>query len=239
MPTAAKIASSRVGGSRRTRRVPYLVFQSSLMGASRLVPGYLVGVLLHCNMNLMWHVSYALPIFTGLPACSRRKSAMSGRRPRADAGRGRSSREAGTAKCAASAARSAHCSTKTSRSGFSQSTCTACEMHPGSVRERCTCSRLSSRTSPNVSGRAVTLPVTRIIARSPTFSRRRLFRRLLRPALQRGAARIRQLIDTAFGAVEPAIDIVQQDLAGIGTVLAQIPHLLRSGRQCAAQASAC
>src|SRR6476660_7278908 len=31
MPTAAKIASSSVGGSRRTRRVPYFVFQSSLI----------------------------------------------------------------------------------------------------------------------------------------------------------------------------------------------------------------
>src|SRR5687767_4438313 len=35
MPTAAKIASSSVGGSRRTRRVPYFVFQSSLIGASQ------------------------------------------------------------------------------------------------------------------------------------------------------------------------------------------------------------
>jgi hypothetical protein len=31
---AAKIASSSVGGSRRTRRGPYLVFQSSLIAAS-------------------------------------------------------------------------------------------------------------------------------------------------------------------------------------------------------------
>ena len=37
MPTAAKIASSSVGGSRRTRRVPYFVFQSSLIGASHLI----------------------------------------------------------------------------------------------------------------------------------------------------------------------------------------------------------
>ena len=67
------------------------------------------------------------------------------------------SREAGTAKWADSAARSAHCSMNTSRSGFSQSTCTACEMQPGSPRERCTCSRLSLRTSPKESSRAVTL----------------------------------------------------------------------------------
>jgi hypothetical protein len=37
MPMAAKIASSSVGGSRRTRRAPYLVFQSSLIGASHLI----------------------------------------------------------------------------------------------------------------------------------------------------------------------------------------------------------
>ena len=172
-------------------------------------------------------------IFTGLPACSRRKSAMSGA-PAASGCRARTkSREAGTAKCAASAARSAHCSTKTSRSGFSQSTCTACEMHPGfgaramyvfEAELAYLTKRLGSRC--HAAGH-------QDHSRSPTFSRRRLFRRLLRPALQRGAARIRQLIDTAFGAVEPAIDIVQQDLAGIGKVLAQIAHLLRSGRQCA------
>ena len=46
------------------------------------------------------------------------------------------SREAGTAKCASRAARSAHCSKNTSRSGFSQSTWTAWEIQPGSVRER-------------------------------------------------------------------------------------------------------
>src|SRR5215470_16398951 len=73
------------------------------------------------------------------------------------------SREAGTTKCAASAARSTHCSINTSLSEFSQSTCTACEMQPDSVRERCTCSRLSRRTSSKVSCRAVTLPVTMII----------------------------------------------------------------------------
>src|ERR1700759_957176 len=36
-PTAAKIAWSKVGGSRRTRRVPYLVFQSSRIAASLLI----------------------------------------------------------------------------------------------------------------------------------------------------------------------------------------------------------
>jgi hypothetical protein len=34
---AAKMASSSVGGSRRTRRVPYFVFQSSLIGRLNLL----------------------------------------------------------------------------------------------------------------------------------------------------------------------------------------------------------
>src|SRR5277367_3911632 len=134
------------------------------------------------------------------------------------------SREAGTAKCVASAARSAHCSMNTRRSGLSQSTCTACEMHPGSVRERCTCSRLSFFTSSNESGRAVTLPVTTIIGQNSLISWRDCLERLLRPALERGAPGIGQFIDAAFGAVEPAIDIMQQDLPGVGNTFAQIPH---------------
>src|SRR5436190_6916368 len=151
------------------------------------------------------------------------------------------SREAGTAKCVSSAARSAHCSKKTSLSGSSQSTWTACEMQPGSVRERCTCSRLSLRTSSKVSFRAVTLPVTTIILRSPCSwgcaSRCRDVDRLLRPALQRGAAGVRQLVHAAFGAIEPAIDIMQEDLSGIGNLYAQVAHALRAIRQrrCARQ----
>src|SRR5215475_15087271 len=142
------------------------------------------------------------------------------------------SREAGTAKCVSNAARSAHCSKKTNFSGFSQSTCTACEMQPGSVRERCTCSRLSLRTSSNVSGFALTLPVTTIMLPPMLFlfCRRcghRQIDRLLRPALQRGVARICQHVDAALGAIEPAIDIVQQDLAGVRYVIAQIAHTLR------------
>src|ERR1700738_5516440 len=109
--------------------------------------------MLHCNMNLVWQHSYALQLFQprrvvkldgGGGGCSARTK----------------SREAGTAKCANKAARSAHCSMNTSRSGFSQSTCTACEMQPGSWRERRTCSRLHLLTSLKESSRAVTLPVT-------------------------------------------------------------------------------
>src|SRR5215469_15297674 len=90
MPTAAKIASSRVGGSRRTRRGPYFVFQSSLMVVSRLAREYLELTLLHCNMNLMWQVSYAATQFTGLPVLSRRKSGYPERPPRVVGARGRS-----------------------------------------------------------------------------------------------------------------------------------------------------
>src|SRR5204863_761759 len=117
----------------------------------------------------------------------------------------------------------------TSLSGFSQSICTAWEMQPGSPRERRPCSRLNLRTSSNVSGFAVTLPVTTIMLPPVLllFCRNcggRQIDRLLRPALQRGAAGVAQHIDAALGAVEPAIDIVQQHLAGVGNVGAQIAH---------------
>src|ERR1700742_188119 len=63
MPIAAKMASSSVGGSRRTRRGPYLVFQSSLIEASPLIPPYLGPLMLHCNMYLGWQSSHALQFF--------------------------------------------------------------------------------------------------------------------------------------------------------------------------------
>ena len=40
--------------------------------------------------------------------------------------------------------------------------------------------------------------------------------RLLRPALQCGASGIGQYVHAPLGAIEPAIDIVQQDLARVG-----------------------
>src|SRR5436190_9279835 len=63
MPMAAKIASSSVGGSRRTRRVPYLVCQSSLIEASHIDQRYLGTLMLHCNMKLAWQGSHALQFF--------------------------------------------------------------------------------------------------------------------------------------------------------------------------------
>src|ERR1043166_9681954 len=60
MPAAAKIASSRVGGSRRTRRGPYLVCQSSLIGASQIDRQYLGTRMLHCNMKFAWQCCHAL-----------------------------------------------------------------------------------------------------------------------------------------------------------------------------------
>src|SRR5882757_2258449 len=63
MPMAAKIASSSVGGSRRTRRVPYLVCQSSLIEASHIDRRYLRTLMLHCNMKLAWQSSHALQLF--------------------------------------------------------------------------------------------------------------------------------------------------------------------------------
>src|SRR5438445_9587919 len=128
MPTAAKIASSSVGGSRLTRRVPYFVFQSSLIGASHLnaeIPRCPHVALQYefrmaiqpCTYNFSSLVaSYSsMVVAASASACSDRTK----------------SREAGTAKCASRAARSAHCSKNTSRSGFSQSAWTAWEMQPG------------------------------------------------------------------------------------------------------------
>ena len=51
--------------------------------------------------------------------------------------------------------------------------------------------------------------------------------RLLRPAFQRGMSGIGQHIDAALGAVEPAIDIMQQDFSGIGNFSPQILHTSR------------
>ena len=54
------------------------------------------------------------------------------------------------------------------------------------------------------------------------------FRRLLRPAFQRGMTGIGQHIDAALGAVEPAIDIVQQDLSGVGDIDPQVLQAART-----------
>src|ERR1700737_2253593 len=98
-------------------------------------------------------------------------------------------------------------------------------MHPGSLRDRWTCSRLSLRTSPRESSRAVTLPVTTIIVSSRFRFPRLSWNRpagagkadgLLRPALQRGMSGFGQQIDAALGAVEPAIDVVLQNFGGVG-----------------------
>src|SRR6266851_10461013 len=128
-------------------------------------------------------------------------------------------------------------------------------MHPGSARERCTCSTLSLRTWSNESCRAVTLPVTMIISCPRVFgrlfqliavlvdsvlvdswSRRGVgcigrFGRLLRPALQRGAAGVGEHVDPALGAIEPAIDIVQQDFRRVGNLWFQIAYPPRPPHQ--------
>src|SRR5579864_5636362 len=58
MPAAAKIASSNVGGSRRTRRGPYLVFQSWLIAHLCFGERHLRSAMLHCNMKLVRQSSY-------------------------------------------------------------------------------------------------------------------------------------------------------------------------------------
>jgi hypothetical protein len=42
--------------------VPYLVFQSSLIGASHLFGRYLGALMLHCNMELVRQTSHALQL---------------------------------------------------------------------------------------------------------------------------------------------------------------------------------
>jgi hypothetical protein len=53
------------------------------------------------------------------------------------------------------------------RNGFWQSTCTSCEMQPGSLRERSTCSMQERSTASKESSRARILPVTRIMPMRP------------------------------------------------------------------------
>src|SRR3954453_24063392 len=72
MPIAAKMASSSVGGSRRTRRGPYLVFQSWLIGASLVMPKsrsphvalqYEIGVSVQpCILTPTWSVDVVFPL---------------------------------------------------------------------------------------------------------------------------------------------------------------------------------
>src|SRR6478752_710091 len=123
MPTAAKIASSSVGGSRRTRRVPYFVFQSSLIGAS-----HGTAEIPRCpHVALQYEFRMAIQPcvynFSSLVASYRSIVVAEAASDCSDL---TNSREAGTAKCLSSAARSVHCSKNTGRSGFSQSTWTAC-----------------------------------------------------------------------------------------------------------------
>src|ERR1700730_11812810 len=111
-------------------------------------------------------------------------------------------------------------------------------MQPGSRRERRTCSRLNLLTPLKEPSRAVTLPVTTIIVcprrfpcPSPLCHRiagAGKVDRLLRPALQRGAPRIGQDINAALGAIEPAIDIMQQNLRRVGNLGLEIAHPPRS-----------
>jgi hypothetical protein len=80
--------------------------------------------MLHCNMKLVWQSSYACidsDVFDlgGLVDFDRGNNGGEGLSARTK------SRDAGTEKCAASAARSAQCSMNTNRSGFSQSIWTA------------------------------------------------------------------------------------------------------------------
>src|SRR6187551_1237851 len=144
MPTAAKIASSSVGGSRLTRRVPYFVFQSSLIGASQMIaeiPRWPHAALQYkfqaatqpCSYNLKFGNAVVFENFTFSPSWSR------------------------------------------------------------------------------VAGGAEV-------------------QRLLRPAFQRGMSGIGQRIDAALGAIEPAINIVQQDLPGVGNFGSQILDASRPAR---------
>src|SRR6516164_8578783 len=54
--------------------------------------------------------------------------------------------------------------------------------------------------------------------------------RILRPTLERRASRLGQDIDTALGALEPAINIVQENFSGVGYPRANVAHALRALR---------
>src|SRR5215471_13404198 len=57
------------------------------------------------------------------------------------------------------------------------------------------------------------------------------FYRVLRPALERGSACVGQFVDAALGAVEPAIDVVKKDLAGVRNPFAKVANAPRPIQQ--------
>src|SRR5437868_14867233 len=144
MPIAAKMASSSVGGSRRTRRGPYLVFQSWLIGASLVMP-----------KSRSPHVALQYEIGVAVQPC------------------------------------------------ILTPTCSVDLVFPG-----------------------FRLP-------SPSNGARndRKLQRLLGPALQRSMSGIGQHINAALGAVEPAINIVQQNFARVRNCRLEIAHPLWSPLQ--------
>ena len=79
---------------------------------------------------------------------------------------------------------------------------------------------------------ALQISMTGIVAAWPS-SRNRIagagtIDRLLRPTLERGASGIGQDVNAARGAIEPAIDIVQQIFRRVGNLGLQIAHPPRS-----------
>src|SRR4051794_32109292 len=152
MPIAAKMASSSVGGSRRTRRGPYLVFQSWLIGASLVIPN------LRCP-----HIALQYEIDMAVQPCILTRSRLVG------------------------------------------------AVFPG------------NRLPPPSNG--------------PRNDRK--ICRLLRPAPQRGMSGIGQKITAALGAIDPAINIVQQNFRASG--IAGLRSRTRCGPRCSAdaQANAC
>lgn len=105
----------------------------------------------------------------------------------------------GVAKCASRCGRLSHSSKKNSRSGSSGSRYMACEMQPGSPRERATCSAAASRIDVKCSGLATIDPTTiNILSCSRgAASRSRAGEGLPEPAAASSGA------SPAFGATRP------------------------------------
>ena len=54
----------------------------------------------------------------------------------------------------------------------------------------------------------------------------------LRPSLQRGSAGVGQGINSTLNAVEPSIDIVEEDFSGVRSFHSEIPHAAWTGSHC-------
>jgi hypothetical protein len=150
------------------------------------------------------------------------------------------SREAGTTKWTARAARSAHCSTEHQAewilaigmhgvgdaARFQTRATHVLQAQSSDFIERIVpCCHASRNQDHRISP---AIMVSRDSSRQPACACN--LDRLLRPSLERGAAGIGQCVDAALDAVEPAIDVVQQDFRGVRNRGFEVAYLAGAAR---------